>query len=189
MEINEFGYRCVDGGDIGPVFELMVDGRLLGKIIESLHTAIPSWLLKDGLPIYDPDEPETADPSWIIIAVCDCGVEYCGHTRCKVTADNDFVTFTDFKGDLLNAKGKNASFRFRRSNYDAELAHMVAKANEIVAAYQQKNAIEPQPQDRSAEGIYKLLKAGDKMSAIRLYRELYSANLKDAVEAIEKMDT
>lgn len=117
-------YRCTD--ENGLSFVLLVDGQALGELIGARDSAIPYWIINNDLPHLPPSEEE-ADPEIRIVTVCSCGEYGCGHTRCRVVAEGDTVTFRDFDLDV-DAVGRGRVFQFSRSNYESVVSDIARRA-------------------------------------------------------------
>jgi len=119
--LNALSFRQTD--DNGLSFELLVDGKPFGASVGARDNAIPYWIIEDDLPHFPP-HGEQRDPELRIIAVCTCGEYGCGHTRCRVIAEGDFVTFRDFDLDV-SREGSKKVFWFPRLNYEAVVSELV----------------------------------------------------------------
>jgi hypothetical protein len=116
----------------GLSFELLIDGKPMGMLLEDGNEGIPYWLANDGLPTYPPSG-KTASPHVRIVSVCGCGEYGCGHSRCNVTQDNESVVFSDFVGDV-GAKGQTFHFQFPLAQYQAVCEQISRLANERIAS-------------------------------------------------------
>jgi hypothetical protein len=124
-------------GELGRSFVLLVDDRPIGDLVSTLvDSAIPYWIVGDGLPTIPPHGGPVQDPTIGIVAVCSCGEYGCGHTRCHVRMDDRVVTFEQFQGDVSDT-GRARRFTFPRSNYEAVIRQLVKLADE------QKRADQP----------------------------------------------
>jgi hypothetical protein len=124
--MNKLSYRLTD--DNGLSFELLVDGEPLGDRVGARDNAVPYWIVHDDLPHYPPGGAQP-DPEIRIVAVCSCGEYGCGHTSCRVIPEAGCVTFCDFDGDA-NRVGRQKTFQFTRSNYDAVVSELVRLCRE-----------------------------------------------------------
>jgi hypothetical protein len=127
--VNTLSFRTTQ--DNGLSFELLVDGELLGSLIESNDTAIPYWLIEDDLPCL-PQNWKNRDSTKKIVTVCSCGEYGCGHTHCHVRLHADTVEFGDFNLGL-SPDGAKKRFQFSRSNYQEIIAQIVKLAGEYRA--------------------------------------------------------
>lgn len=89
--------------------------------------------------------------------------------------------------DALRRGGKIEAIKLYRESTGHDLRTAKEFIEELQAALESES-IEPpaaeSPEDTRAE-IERLLKAGEKLSAIRLYREATGSGLKDAKDAVE----
>jgi co-chaperonin GroES (HSP10) len=123
--MNTLGYSRIDDDELGPAFELLIDGQPVSELIDAPHTPIPCWYFEDDLPSHWPEK----DPSIKIVAVCSCGCHGCGRTLCRVVRDGDTVVFSDFEGDLGSEK-RLKEFRFSLTNYNSVISDIVKQASE-----------------------------------------------------------
>src|SRR5687768_4448678 len=106
----------VTGDASGLSFVLLVDGRSIGDLVSTLSdSAIPYWLVDDGLPAFPPHASTAEKSESRIVAVCSCGEYGCGHVRCRVRGDGDRVVFEAFENDVSDM-GKAARFVFQRAS-------------------------------------------------------------------------
>jgi hypothetical protein len=122
--MNTLAFRTTE--ENGLSFELLVDGRPLGELVEAQNWAIPFWDVVDDLPLWPP-HGESLDPTIRIVCCCSCGEYGCGHTQCRVVREGDEVVFRDFNFDA-SPNGRRRVFRFAAANYDSAVSQIVALA-------------------------------------------------------------
>lgn len=113
QEVNYLSFRIED--ENGGSFQLLVDGKPLGEILDYFETLIPYWLLKDGIPTFPPYEDKAKNHKRIV-AVCECGEYGCDCVICEILIENDIAELTHYQRvGYSNIIDK--SFRFSLENF------------------------------------------------------------------------